>query len=93
MSLLLSKVALIVMLSQAYGFLRSQQLVKAVLRFSKAESIAWEEVFPDATLKSFCLLEHRPLGCTVEESLADLIRKPVFVSKVKVLNIDMEETL
>jgi hypothetical protein len=83
----LSTIVLLVVLSQTYGFIRSYQVVNNVFRFSKAESIAWEEVFPEATIKTFCLPEHRPLGCTVEESLADLELKPVFISKVYSLEI------
>jgi hypothetical protein len=85
MTLLLSKIVLLAIISQTFGFIRSYYVRKEMLRFSQAESITWEEVFPDATLKTFSLPEHRPLGCTVEESLADLQMKPVFVSKVSIL--------
>lgn len=42
----------------------------------------FEGAFPDATILDFVLEEHKPLGCTVEESLGDKTLKPVFVSKV-----------
>jgi hypothetical protein len=41
-----------------------------------------KQAFPDAEFLEFVLEEHRPLGCTVEESLAHPKEKFVFVSKV-----------
>lgn len=42
----------------------------------------FEGAFPDAQILEIVLTEHKPLGCTVEESLGDTTLKPVFVSKV-----------
>ena len=39
-----------------------------------------ENLFPNAEFLEFVLSPHRPLGCTVEESLADA--RHIFVSKV-----------
>jgi hypothetical protein len=39
-----------------------------------------ENVFPNAEFLEFVLSPHRPLGCTVEESLADA--RHIFVTKV-----------
>jgi hypothetical protein len=39
-----------------------------------------ENLFPDAEFLEFVLSPHRPLGCTVEESLADA--RHIFVTKV-----------
>lgn len=41
-----------------------------------------DEMFPDATILEFTLEQHKPLGCTVEESLAHTKEKHVFVTKV-----------
>lgn len=52
--------------------------------FTMDESIIMteKEAFPDAEFHDFVLKEHRPLGCTVEESLAHPMEKHVFVAKV-----------
>ena len=47
----------------------------------------WEGAFPDAEVVHVSLPKHRPLGCTVEESLADSDLQPVFVSKVGFLKL------
>ena len=39
------------------------------------------ELYPEAVLHTFNLTQHRPLGCTVEESLGE--GKYVFISKVR----------
>lgn len=44
--------------------------------------ISAENMFPDATILEFTLEEHKPLGCTVEESLAHPMEKHVFITKV-----------
>ncbi len=43
-----------------------------------------EDIFPDATKVDFILALHKPLGCTVDESLAPEVNgvRHVFVSKV-----------
>jgi hypothetical protein len=41
-----------------------------------------EALFPNAEYLDFSLLPHRPMGCTVEESLADA--RLIFVTKVTV---------
>ena len=44
--------------------------------------------FPQAEMIEFVLPKHRPLGCTVEESLADNdVAHHVFVSKVRCASI------
>jgi len=40
------------------------------------------KLFPDATVLDFTLEKHKPLGCTVEESLAHPMEKHIFVTKV-----------
>jgi hypothetical protein len=45
--------------------------------------ISAENMFPDATILEFTLEEHKPLGCTVEESLAHPMEKHVFITKLK----------
>lgn len=39
-------------------------------------------LFPGSEILEFELAEHKPLGCTVEESLAHPVEKHVFVTKV-----------
>jgi hypothetical protein len=51
-------------------------------RLFAEEEVAWESAFPSAQVLEVSLPEHKPLGCTVEESLGDTDLKPVFVSKV-----------
>lgn len=55
-----------------------------------AEEVLWESAFPDAQVLTIQMQEHKPLGCTVEESLADSDMKPVFVSKVRSLFNEVE---
>ena len=50
---------------------------------SVAGSVDWESIFPNADILTITLQQHRPLGCTVEESLAKSDLKPVFISKVR----------
>jgi hypothetical protein len=45
-----------------------------------SDVISAENIFPYAEFKEFVLFPHRPLGCTVEESLADA--RHIFVTKV-----------
>jgi hypothetical protein len=45
-----------------------------------SDVISAEFLFPYAEFKEFVLSPHRPLGCTVEESLADT--RHIFVTKV-----------
>ena len=45
-----------------------------------AELLNPQKVFPEAVIEEFSLANHRPLGCTVEESLADT--NYVFVTKI-----------
>jgi hypothetical protein len=45
-----------------------------------SDVISAENLFPSAEFKEFVLSPHRPLGCTVEESLADA--RHIFVTKV-----------
>lgn len=42
-----------------------------------------EKLFPEATILEFTLEHHKPLGCTVEESLAHPMEKHVFITKVR----------
>ncbi|KAI2510188.1 hypothetical protein MHU86_4220 [Fragilaria crotonensis] len=75
---------LLVLLSQlstSWGFHSVVGLQRYSLRLH-AEDFPWESAFPDAQVLTIQMQEHRPLGCTVEESLADSDLKPVFVSKV-----------
>jgi hypothetical protein len=76
---------LLVLLSQlstSWGFHSVVGLQRYSLRLH-AEDVPWESAFPDAQVLTIQMQEHRPLGCTVEESLADSDLKPVFVSKVR----------
>lgn len=57
--------------------------LNTVRLFAEAEEVAWESAFPSAQVIEVSLAEHKPLGCTVEESLGDTNLKPVFVSKVR----------
>ena len=59
--------------------------------FTRIHSTASEEpvdvtdtdtLFPGATVLEFSLKQHKPLGCTVEESLAHPAEKHIFISKV-----------
>jgi hypothetical protein len=66
------------------GFCRVFRLQTGSVRLYTTEDdySTWEGAFPNAEIFHISLPEHRPLGCTVEESLADSDLKPVFVSKV-----------
>lgn len=44
--------------------------------------VSAQDLFPDATILNFTLQEHKPLGCTVEESLAHANEKHIFVTKL-----------
>jgi hypothetical protein len=59
----------------------------ASLRLYAEEEVAWESAFPSAQVIEVSLPEHKPLGCTVEESLGDTVLKPVFVSKVSKVHV------
>mmetsp|Transcript_22562 Transcript_22562/g.37320 ORF Transcript_22562/g.37320 Transcript_22562/m.37320 type:complete len:270 (+) Transcript_22562:120-929(+) len=50
--------------------------------FAEQEEVDWESAFPSAEVLEVSLPDHKPLGCSVEESLGDTALKPVFVSKV-----------
>lgn len=41
-----------------------------------------EKLFPDATVLEFTLEEHKPMGLTIEESLAHPMEKHIFVTKL-----------
>ena len=43
-------------------------------------------LFPGSHVLEFTLLNHKPLGCTVEESLAHPMEKHIFITKVRIKN-------
>jgi len=43
----------------------------------------YKNLFDGYETLDFMLVEHKPLGCTVEESLADLDALPIFIAKVR----------
>jgi hypothetical protein len=74
--------ALLATLSTTLGFSRTFGLQRPSLRLYAEEEVAWESAFPDAEVLDIRLKEHKPLGCTVEESLGNSDLKPVFISRV-----------
>ena len=80
--LLTASLVLLLQFSNLWGFHFVLRLRRCSLRLH-AEEVPWESAFPDAQVLTIQMQEHIPLGCTVEESLADSDLKPVFVSKVR----------
>ena len=78
-------VVLVVVLSRTLGFsplVGQHRSFCRTLRLRASEGESYETVFPGAEILQVSLTHHKPLGCTVDESLADKELKPVFVSKV-----------
>lgn len=82
--------ALVAVASPITGFVATSNTAhfsRSKIRFQSTsekveEEDSLEDCFADATILEFSLKEHKPLGITIEESLAHPMEKHVFVTKV-----------
>lgn len=75
-------VPLLLATASAFSPLPADTIARLGVRLYAEDETTWESAFPSADIIDISLPEHKPLGCTVEESLGDNDLKPVFVSKV-----------
>lgn len=73
----------LVFLPWACGFALQPAFSRTTTRLRDSEEpVEQQLLFPSSQILEFTLTNHKPLGCTVEESLAHPTEKHVFVAKV-----------